>query len=134
MTVMEHAHRTNAYWKGSGWVLGGYVLLQLAYRIPRETWPDIVRDHAIPPFWLLLSVVYLWVGGRLRRLDAGWVRAVWHVLHILLFVCVAGMLGYRRYIGDIPYGMTSTAKTITEFLISPVLYITLGLLYRAPGG
>lgn len=131
---MEHARPIRGYWEGAVWVLGAYVLLQFMYRIPRHIWTSIASDHAIAPFWFLLVGVYLRVGGRLRRLDARWVHAAWHVLHILLFVCVGGILGYRKLSGDIPYVFTSTARTFIEFLISPVLYISLGLLYRAPGG
>jgi len=130
---MEHSRPDRRYWEGAVWVLGAYVLLQFMYRIPRHIWTGIASDHAISPFWFLLMVVYLWVGGRLRRLDVRWIHALWHILHILLIGCVVGILGYRKMSGELPYVMTSTARTITEFLISPVLYISLGLLYRAPG-
>lgn len=130
---MEDARPIRGYWTGAAWVLGAYVLLQFMYRIPIRLWHDIASDHAIAPFWFLLVAVYLLVGGRLRRLDVPWIHASWHALHILMFVCVGGILGYRKVFGDIPYGFTSLSRTITEFLISPVLYIILGLLYRAPG-
>lgn len=132
MTVMEFAQPIRGYWRGSVWVLGAYVLLQFMYRIPRNIWTSIASDHAIAPFWFLLLAVYLWIGEKLRRLDVRWVSAVWHALHIFLIGCVVGILGYRKMSGELPYGFTSTARTITEFLISPVLYISLGLLYRAP--
>lgn len=132
LTVMELTRPVRGYWEGLAWVLGAYVLIQFMYRIPRYAWESKSSVYLIAPFWYLLSVVYLWIGERLRRLDVRWVYAVWHILHILLIGCNVGILGYRKIAGELPYVFTSTARGITEFLISPVLYITLGLLYRAP--
>jgi hypothetical protein len=41
------------------------------------------------------------------------------------------VLAVGRFIGSVPYSILSTVRPILEFLISPVLYIAMGLLYKA---
>jgi uncharacterized membrane protein (DUF485 family) len=119
------------YWTGLVVLLVGYLLLQLLYFYPTDALPEAVKGFPLSPVWWLLAVVYLAGGWILNQVGVRWQLVVWHVVHIFLISYAMTVLAVSRFIGSVPYSILSTVRPILEFLISPVLYIAMGLLYKA---
>jgi hypothetical protein len=131
MTVMRSGTYPRNYWKGFAALLLAYTLLQLVYYVPEAMMPEVVKKTTFSPIWLLLVVVYAAGGWILSKTGVGWMRALWHIVHISLIAFAMLVLAYGRLIGPVPYGIAASVRPILEFLISPVLYLAVGLLYRA---
>ena len=131
MTDMRIGTIAGNYWTGLVLLLVGYLLLQLLYFYPTNALPEAVKGFPLSPVWCLLAMVYLAGGWILNQVGVRWQRAVWHVVHILLISYAMMVLAFGRFIGSVPYSIHSTVRPILEFLISPVLYIAMGLLYKA---
>jgi hypothetical protein len=58
-----------------------------------------------------------------------WMMFLWNLVHILLIAYLGLAEGYEIFIAPMAYGIRSSAAPIIEFLISPVFYMALGLLY-----
>lgn len=131
MTDMRIGTIAGNYWTGLVVLLVGYLLLQLLYFYPTDALPEAVKGFPLSPVWCLLAVVYLAGGWILNQVGVRWQLVVWHVVHIFLISYAMTVLAVGRFIGSVPYSILSTVRPILEFLISPVLYIAMGLLYKA---
>ena len=80
---------------------------------------------------LLITIIIYFVGTfHLGKLKDTWMSTIWHLVHIsgLLIItsiglfdwCIGGSLTLSRF-----------ARSIQEILISPVLYVAMGLLNRS---
>jgi hypothetical protein len=119
------------FWKGFAILLPLYALLQLIYFLPESALPDWMRVTSLSPVWFLLVPVYLTGWWILRRSEAGWLSVVWHIVHISLVGFALSVLAFGRIVKPLPEGIALSVRPIVEFLISPILYLALGLLYRA---
>jgi hypothetical protein len=131
MTVMRTGSYPKNYWKGFAALLLAYTLLQLVYYVPTKSLSEVVGKTTFSPLWLLLVMVYVAGAWILSRTGVGWLNVLWHLVHISLISFVLLVLAYGRLIGPVPYGIAAAVRPILEFLISPVLYLAVGLLYRA---
>ena len=118
------------FWKSLIGLLVLYTLLQLIYFIPESSFPEAVRRIRLSPLWFLLAVVYAAGWLVIRQWEVSWLLMIWHVVHISLAGYALATLAYMRFIGPVPNGIATSIRPIVEFLISPVLYLALGLLYR----
>lgn len=118
------------YWKSLLALLVLYTLLQLIYYIPESSFPEAVRRIRLSPLWFVLAVVYACGWLVIRRWEVPWILMVWHAVHIALVGFALGTLAFMQIIGPVPNGIATSIRPIVEFLISPVLYLALGLLYR----
>jgi hypothetical protein len=75
--------------------------------------------------------VYLVGTSHLGTLEDKWMSSLWHFVHIsgLLILTCLGL--FDLLISDISFNMRRFALTVLEFLISPVLYVGMGLLNRS---
>ena len=78
---------------------------------------------------LLFVIIVYGVGTlALKRYMIGWMMLIWHVLHII-FISVLLLIGfYDWYHGDITDQIRNVANSVFEFLISPVLYVSMGII------
>ncbi len=89
---------------------------------------------------LFVLLVYFAGGRGLRKDMAGWMMKIWHLLYAL---GISGMLilgMYDWWVVRLPVTARYIGDSLQEFLVSPVLYIAIGLLRRSlarengPGG
>jgi hypothetical protein len=62
-------------------------------------------------------------------MKVGWMLFLWNLLHIALLAYLLLAAFYEWIIAPLPYGIRGSVAPIIEFLISPVYYIGLGVLY-----
>ena len=66
----------------------------------------------------------------LGKLKDKWMSLLWHVIHVS-GLCIATSLGLVDWlITDIGMNLVSFARSIQEMLISPLLYLAMGLINR----
>jgi hypothetical protein len=128
---MKTGRYPNGFWKGLLILLPVYTLLQLLYYLPEASLPRFIGRLTLSPVWIVLPLAYAVGWLLLRRWDAPWVVAVWHLVHIALVGFAMSVLFYGRFIGTVPRGIADSMQPIVGFLISPILYLGLGLLDRS---
>lgn len=128
---MNTGRYPNGFWKGLLILLPVYTLLQLLYYLPEASLPRFIGSLVLSPVWLTLPFAYVLGWMLMRRWDAAWVVAVWHMVHFALVGFAMCVLFYGRFIGPVPRGIADSIQPVVGFLISPILYLGLGLLYRS---
>lgn len=87
--------------------------------------PRILR-HAIK---LVSSVsVYLIGTFHIQKFSVKWMEKLWHLIHLSMLGFLLSIGAFVWLISDIPYLLIQFSSTIQELLISPTLYIVMGLL------
>ena len=80
--------------------------------------------------FLFTVIIYLIGSLHLGKLKDEWMSYLWHFIHIS-GLCIITSIGlYDWLISDIPLGVLLFGGSIQEFLISPLLYVAMGLLNR----
>jgi len=72
--------------------------------------------------------VYLIGTLHLGKLTAKWMSQIWHFIHISLLSVLVLIGGYDWLFGMVSQHVKDFTSTIQEFLISPVLYVGMGIL------
>jgi hypothetical protein len=54
---------------------------------------------------------------------------LWNLIHLALLIYLLLAAAYEWALAPLPYGIRGSVAPIIEFLISPVYYIGLGVLY-----
>lgn len=69
----------------------------------------------------------------LGKLKVTWMATLWHIVHIagLCIITGIGIFDWLFLTGKPIVGLSMFARSIQELLISPVLYVAMGLLHRA---
>jgi len=83
---------------------------------------------------LLFTVAVYFVGTfHLGKLKVTWMASLWHIVHIsgLCIITCIGIYDWVFLEGKTILNLSRFARTIQELLISPVLYVAMGLLNRA---
>lgn len=76
-------------------------------------------------------VVYLVGSFHLGKLNDKWMSALWHFIHIS-GLCIITFIGlYDWFIGETTLRIKLFARSIQEMLISPILYLGMGLLNKS---
>lgn len=79
------------------------------------------------------GLILTWLTGWLvyRKVRPAWLIQVWD----LLYACGLGLLlllaAYDSFIRELPLALRQPVSTFHEFLISPIAYVVIGILYRA---
>jgi hypothetical protein len=89
--------------------------------------PMRVRQLIKLGFILLIYGTGVWA---LRKDTARWIMKIWHLLYgcTFLFLILLGIFDW--WLSRTSQGVREVAGNLHEFLISPVLYIVIGLLRR----
>ena len=79
-----------------------------------------------------VTILVYFVGTfHLGKLKDKWMSTIWHFIHIA-GLCIITSLGlFDWFIMEIPRSLKDFAHTIQEILISPVLYVAMGLLNKS---
>lgn len=75
------------------------------------------------------TVVVYFVGTfHLGKLEDSWMAKIWHLVHIGGLIIITSMGLFDWFILEISRTAKQFAHTIQELLISPVLYVAMGIL------
>ena len=76
-------------------------------------------------------IIYLIGTFHLGKLTDKWMSILWHLIHIS-GLCIITSLGlFDWFIAEISESLRLFANSIQELLISPILYLAMGLLNRS---
>lgn len=80
---------------------------------------------------LLITITVYFVGTfHLGKIKDTWMSTIWHIIHISgLFIITS--IGLFDWLFGGTIMLTRLARTIQELLISPVLYVAMGLLNKS---
>jgi hypothetical protein len=90
-------------------------------------------DRILQYFIKFLFTLFAYLIGsyHLGKLKDEWMSFLWHFIHIS-GLCIITSIGlYDWQISDISLSTLLFAASIQEFLISPMLYLAMGLLNRS---
>lgn len=115
------------FWAGFTIIVVIYSLYNL-YLVDVNYYESIPRKvRHICKFLAILSI-YATGTYALKKYTAGWMMYVWHLLHIVI-ISVLVLIGiYDWSFGEISAQFRNVADTLFEFLISPVIYVAVGIL------
>ena len=115
----------------------GVILLIISYSIYYICFEENARmkslDRILQYFikFLFTVIIYLIGSLHLGKLKDEWMSFLWHFIHIS-GLCIITSIGlYDWQISDISLSTLLFAASIQEFLISPMLYLAMGLLNRS---
>ena len=117
------------FWSGFWVMVIAYSLVRLFFYEPVVRMPAWVYQQRQLFRWINISFVYvvgIFVVGRMK---VGWMLFLWNLVHLALMGYLLLAAVYEWGIGSLPYGIRGSVAPIIEFLISPVYYIGLGVLY-----
>ena len=127
---MQKINLPRKYWVGLVVMLIAYTVIQFSYNFPIIHVPNWLRSNRQLFRWVNISFVYLVGIVVIRRMEPFWLLFVWNVIHIVLMGYLAIAAAYEYFIAPMPYGVRGSAAPIIEFLISPVFYVVIGLVYH----
>ena len=67
----------------------------------------------------------------LGKLKDSWMSSLWHLVHISGLIIITSMGLFDYFILEISRNLKEFAHTVQEILISPVLYVAMGLLNKS---
>jgi hypothetical protein len=118
------------YWKGFIIIILAYSIVQLLFNDLLSILPLNFQVNRQFSRWLTIFFIYI-VGTRvLKSTNEAWMLAIWHLIHLGLIGYLFLVASYEYTIAPVPYGIRSSVAPIIEFLISPVLYMSAGLVYK----
>jgi len=92
-----------------------------------------LRARHVVKFLFILGVYGVGLLG-LWRYAAGWVVRSWHFCYLAGLGLLVLLGGYDWMIGRAPLPIRVVADDVQEFLVSPILYVAMGLLSRWVAG
>lgn len=122
-------HRQKFFW-------GGLVLILTVYSIYNIFLVDTSYYFYIPRivrhFSGLGCVVVVYLAGvvALRKYTVPWMMQVWHALHLFLIFLLLLFDILAWSMGSLPLPLHNLAGSLLEILISPILYVAMGLLNK----
>lgn len=67
----------------------------------------------------------------LKKFAAAWMVQIWHAVYLSILAVLLLLGLYDWTISRVPIGIRGIADTLQEFLISPVLYVAIGIINRS---
>ena len=90
--------------------------------------PDIPGKLKHANKFLFVLIVYSVGTGPLTKYMVGWMMLIWHFIHII-FISLLLLIGAYDWLhGNITDQIRNIANSVFEFLISPVLYVCMGIV------
>lgn len=80
--------------------------------------------------WFAIALVYGSGIFVLRKTKVIWLSSLWHLIHLALFGYLLMIGFYELLIAPVPYAIRASVAPIVEFLISPFLYLLMGVLHH----
>jgi vacuolar-type H+-ATPase subunit I/STV1 len=83
-------------------------------------------DHGIK---FMTTIAVYFVGTyHLGKLVDSWMNFIWHIVHVSGLLVITSLGAYDLLISDISSNLRVFALSVQEILISPMLYLAMGLL------
>lgn len=112
-------------------MLLAYSLVQFSFNFPIIPVPVWLKHNRQLFRWVNMSFVYVIGIFVIRKMTPAWLLFSWNIVHIVLMGYLMLAAAYEYFIAPMPYGIRGSAAPIIEFLISPVFYVAMGLLYSS---
>jgi hypothetical protein len=119
------------------WV--GFIIIVIIYSLYNLYLVDVNYYNNIPrkvrhicKFMAILSI-YGTGTYALKKYTADWMMYIWHGLHVIIISVLIVIGLYDWCFGEISVQARNIANTFFEFLISPVIYIAIGILNNSFG-
>jgi len=89
-------------------------------------------DFRILPLISLSCLLGVYILGifHLRLINLPWISLIWHLIYVSGLLIYIPLTFFDCYYGPLSYVTRGMLKQIHEFLISPVLYLGLGLFTK----
>jgi hypothetical protein len=114
----------------------GLILILLIYCLFYLLFADRVDTIMIPRKWrhiikfVTTFTVYLIGSYHLGTQKKTWMLQLWHLIHLSLLGTIFCIGSYDWIFGMVSYPVKEIASSMQEFLISPMLYIAMGILQK----
>lgn len=114
--------------------VAGLIIIMLIYSMFYILFADKPDTLLIPRKWrhvikfITTFTVYLVGTYHLGKHKNSWMLYLWHFVHITLLSTITGIGLYDWIFGMVSYQVKEIAASMQEFLISPMLYIAMGIL------
>ncbi|MEI7628677.1 MAG: hypothetical protein WCJ80_10570 [Bacteroidota bacterium] len=114
--------------------LTGLIIIMLIYSMFYILFADQPATLLIPRKWrhvikfITTFTVYLVGTYHLGKHKITWMLYLWHFVHITLLSTITSIGIYDWVFGMVRYQVKEIAASMQEFLISPMLYIAMGIL------
>jgi hypothetical protein len=89
---------------------------------------DIPRKIRHIGKFVAILTIYATGTFALRKYTADWMMFIWHLVHIVIITLLLFVGAYDWIFGELSFRMRNVANTLFEFLISPLIYIGVGIL------
>jgi uncharacterized membrane protein len=116
------------------WYWVGFIIIVIIYSLYNLYLVDVNYYQSIPrkvrhisKFICILSI-YGTGTLALRKYTAAWMMYLWHLIHVVIITLLLLIGLYDWCFGEISVQFRNVAGTLFEFLISPVIYIAVGIL------
>lgn len=128
---MAKANLPRNYWIGLIIMILAYSIVQLSFNTHLIPVPEWLLKHR--QFFRWLNILFVYVIGILviQKMSPEWLLFSWNLVHIVLMSYLAIAATYEYLIAPLPYGVRGSAAPIIEFLVSPVFYVVMGLIYTS---
>jgi hypothetical protein len=113
---------------------GGFIIIVIIYSLYNLYLVDVNYYQLIPRkvrhICKFLAILSIYGTGTfaLRKYTAEWMMYIWHLLHIIIIALLLLIGLYDWTFGELSDQLRNVANTLFEFLISPVIYIAVGIL------
>jgi len=124
---MSKLSNRQIYWIGFIVIVVIYSLYNL-YLVDVGYYQDIPRRVRHVGKFAAIITIYVTGTFALRKYTADWMMFIWHLVHIVIIVLLLLIGSYDWIFGELSSRMRNVANTLFEFLISPLIYIGVGIL------
>ena len=118
------------YWKGFLIIILAYSIVKLLFNDLLSILPLNYKINRQFTRWLTIFFIYVIGSKVLKTTNEAWMLAIWHFIHLVLISYLIIVAFFEYAIAPVSYGIRSSVAPIIEFLISPVLYMSAGLVYK----
>jgi hypothetical protein len=112
----------------------GFIVIVIIYSLYNLYLVDVAYYDSIPRkvrhIGKFVAILTIYAVGTLalRKYTAEWMMYVWHIVHIIIIALLLLIGIYDWSSGEISAQFRNVANTLFEFLISPVIYVAVGIL------
>lgn len=108
------------------------VIIYTCYYIFFEENSNLILPSKIRHVIKFLTTVSVYFIGtfHLGKLTDSWMSFLWHIIHITGLSIITSLGLFDWFIGGMSLNLRAFAGSIQEILISPVLYVAMGLLNK----
>lgn len=117
------------FWTGLILILIIYTLVYLFFYEAPYTIDIPRRIRHLIKFCILITV-YLIGSYHLKLNNIRWMYLIWHFIHITGIGLITSFGLYDLLVSPTPMFIRNLLDSINEFLISPILFVGMGILYK----